>query len=237
MQLPEDPFQFIAPQNPDFRTEGWQYSFGCYRWFYVVGARALLAKAKIPDLSIAISRASKVAVPPSWAGAEVWGDQYDHPLLNWSELAEHQVRQAIGTKAQRFDKASLSVLALVDAVERYGNADFVERNKTVSATHWLKIRPATFEIRDYRLNNGGGNHTPGILAAAYQTSQKFLTEVAKGHGATFRTLGAMAEYLDQNKLLQSCNVTAKNGRTPRAKTPAESEVITHSFNPNTGEIL
>jgi hypothetical protein len=232
MQLPADPFDLISPQSPDFRVDGWEYDFGPFHWFYVVGAPRLLARAGISDLSVPANEAGTVAVPAEWAAT--------YPTFDWTVVAQNQVRRAIKQKPMTFHKACLAVAAIVNAVNRHGVTNFAAVNQTAQAERWIRIKPATFEIVGY------GSHThlrlqgPDlllVLAAGFQLNPQFLKDIGRGHGATFLSLDGIAGALHSRQILEVHAVSGKDRRSHGALGPTKVERVVYQTDPATGEIL
>lgn len=228
MLLPDDPCQLIHSAEPDFRCDGWEYSFGRYQWFYVVGARVALAKNGLNDLSKAANQAENVLAPKSWAE--------NYSTLEWSNFSPAQVRRALQVRPMRFDKACLSIIAIRDVLSKEGKEQFLIENKDRCVSHWIKIRPATFEIPGLSGISIPSDMRASMLSSAYQTNPKFLPEIMVGHGATYYNLKCMADYLNSHKI-GPASVHSKSGRSANAKRPAPSELVSFRKDPTTGEII
>ena len=215
MHLPDDPFALVVPQTPDFRTDGWELTFGRYQWFYVVGAKTFMARAGLSDYSSAAERAGEIKVPGTWAAS--------CRTLEWEGVASSQVRRAIHTKLQRFDKALLSIAAVFKAVTE-GNPDFIAQHAEEPLVNFMQVKPATFEITGFdkatlaRLDERNRND---LLIAGRQRHDHFLIEISKGHGATYPTLAGIAARLTGKSVRPK--LERGNGTPLR---PAQSETVT-----------
>lgn len=183
MKLPANPYDLIVPQSPDFRQAGWEYEFGKYQFFYVVGCRPLMFKAGISDQSVVAKH------PLDRTQSAGWVDQF--PGFHWDEsFAANQVWRAIRQKPQQFSKACLSVIAVMNAVEAHGTrSSFLKEHKSTSISHFIKIKPAVFYVPEF---NNPTAHTKNdllpLLAACRQRNVEFISQIAVNKGATYPTL-------------------------------------------------
>lgn len=191
MILPDDPFELVVPQTPDFRFTGWEYAFGKYNFFYLVGSRKLMARARIFNLST-VTQHSADRQP-----VEEWARQY--PAFHWEEaLGSNQVERALKHKPQLFAKTCLSLLTVVQAVIKHGNPDFIEAHRNTRVSEFLKIKPAVFGIPAYgesAYRRLSAQEKEAVLAACRQKREPLLYQVAVDRGATYPTVRDMCPAL------------------------------------------
>lgn len=217
MRLPNDPFDFVTPKLPDFRIPGWELVFGRYQWFYVFGARALLAKAGVYNYSDAMNKAKTSIVPQEW--------EENYGSFEWRDCANNQVFRAITQKVQRFDKAILSIISILNSINEMGKEDFRKKHEDSIISEFITLKPANFEIADFdqrALDRLNLQQRQAIMAASAQRYSSFLDEIAKGHGATYGTLNLVANHLGSGRAV---SVKDKRGRNARTMRPAPSECV------------
>lgn len=224
MKLPENPYDLIVPQNPDFRFDGWEYEFGKYQFFYVIGSRRLMAQAGIFDQSRAADEADQVngTIPDKWSSY--------FPAFDWTaDLAKNQVRRAIRHEPQQFPKACQSLVAVLRAVTNYGrNAAFLEQHKASPVSQFLIIKPATFDIPEFdqgdcqKISNDAKQL---ILSRSRQKRHVFLSEAAASRRATYPTLRDIATCLGETDSFDKTATVAPMHKRSYGSKVSVSEIV------------